>query len=333
MTWLVTGASGFIGLNLLERLAELGEDVVALDQRPVPEAVAQLFPAGRLHASDGDVRDRAALARLMARQGVRRVVHAAAITPGPEREAAAPEATVSVNLTGTAAVLQAAAESGVERVVHVSSVAVFGARVPDGAVIDEDRPHDPATLYAITKSASEAIARRIARVSGLSCVTGRLGVVFGRHEQPSGVRDTMSPFWHATRHAMQGAPLVLPRPARRNWQYATDAANTLIALGLAARPDHDTYNLGPSQVWSVAEWCDMLARRFDGFRYEIADVPGAPIGLHNPSDGGVLSWHRFDAEFPNARRHRATPESAFADYLGWLEARDTPTARRSRERS
>ncbi len=320
MTWMVTGAAGFIGLNLLERLAGQGASVVALDQRAIPATVAEAFAPGTLHAVAGDTRDPALLAGLMTRHGVTRVVHAAAITPGPERERADPCAAVSVNLAGTAAALQAAADSGVARFVHVSSVAVFGPGVPDGALIDEDRPHDPVTLYAITKSASEAIVRRLAAVSGLPCVTGRLGVVFGRHEVETGVRDTMSPFWHATRHAQDGRPLVLPRPARRNWQYATDAADALIALGMATAPRHDTYNLGPSQVWTVADWCGMLADRFPGFRHDIGDVPGAPIGLHNPSDGGLLSWQRFDAEFPAARRPRITPEAAFADYMDWLGA-------------
>lgn len=319
MTWLVTGAAGFVGLNLLERLAARGERVVALDQRDIAADVANRFAPGQLVAVTGDCRDPALLTRSVAENGVSRIIHAAAITPGPAREREDPFSAVSVNLAGTAAALQAAANGGATRFVHASSVAVFGPGVPDGAVIDEDRPHAPTTLYAITKSASEAIVQRFAQVSDLSCAVGRLGVVFGRHEVETGVRDTMSPFYHATERAGTGRALVLPRPARRNWQYATDAADALITLGAADAPHHAVYNLGPPTVWTVEEWCEMLAARYPAFRHSIGDVPGGPVGLHNPSDGGLLSWHRFEAEF--APGPRTTPQEAFADYIGWLEAR------------
>lgn len=317
MTWLVTGAAGFIGLNLLERLAPRGERVVALDQRAVAPGVAAGFAPGQLVAVAGDCRDPALLTHLVAEHGVTRVIHTAAITPGLARERDDPALAVSVNLAGTAAALQAAAAAGATRFVHASSVAVFGPGVPDGAVIDEDRPHAPTTLYAITKSAGEAIVRRYAEVSGLSCVIGRLGVVFGRHETETGVRDTMSPFFHATARARAGEALVLPRPARRNWQYATDAADALIALGAADAPRHVVYNLGPPAVWTVAEWCELLAARYPAFRHSIGDVPGGPVGLHNPSDGGLLSWQRYEAEF--APGQRITRDAVFADYIGWLE--------------
>lgn len=319
MTWLVTGAAGFIGLNLLERLAPRGERVVALDQRAVAPGVAACFAPGRLVAVTGDCRDAALVTRLVAEHGVTRVIHTAAITPGPAREREDPYSAVSVNLAGTAAALQAAAAGGASRFVHASSVAVFGPGVPDGAVIEEDRPHAPTTLYAITKSASEAIVQRYAEVSGLSCVIGRLGVVFGRHEVETGVRDTLSPFYHATTRARAGEALVLPRPARRNWQYATDAADALIALGAAEAPRHAVYNLGPPDVWTVAAWCEMLAARYPAFRHGIGDVPGGPVGLHNPSDGGLLSWQRYEAEF--APGPRITRHEAFDDYMAWLEGK------------
>lgn len=317
MTWLVTGAAGFVGLNLLERLAPRNEAVVALDQRAIAPDVAARFAQRQLTAVTGDCRDPALLTRLVETHGVTRVIHTAAITPGLAREIEDPARVVSVNLAGTAAALQAAARGGAKRFVHAGSVAVFGAGVPDGEIIDEDRPHAPTTLYAITKSASEAIVRRFAEVSGLSCVIGRLGVVFGRHEVETGVRDTMSPFYHATARARSGAGLVLPRPARRNWQYATDAADALIALGAAEAPVHAVYNLGPPDVWTVQEWCEMLAARYPGFRHSLGDVQGGPVGLHNPRDGGLLSWQRYEAEFrPGPRVSR---QEAFDDYIGWLE--------------
>lgn len=312
MTWLITGAAGFVGCNILERMAQQGVPAVALDTRAVPDAVE--VPG--LVQVQGDVRDADLLAQVMREHRVTGVIHAAAVTPGLERERTAPLQAVSVNLAGTAAALQAAVETGVQRFVQVSSVAVFGPGVPDGEMIEEDRPHAPAALYPITKSASEQIARRVAQVSGLPVVIGRLGVVFGRHEVETGVRDLLSPFYHATRRAMEGGHFTLPRPARRNWQYATDAADALIALARAPKLAHDTYNLGPSHVWTVQDWCAMLAERFEGFSHDIGDVDGVSIGLHNPTDGGLLSWQRYEADLRPGRR--ITPRAAFDDYMGWL---------------
>ena len=320
MTWLVTGAAGFVGCNLLERMATRGIAAIALDTREVPVRVSAAFDASALTAVQGDVCDVALLSRLMREHSVTTVIHAAAITPGIERERTGLYQVVSVNLSGTAAALQAAVQTGVQRFILVSSVAVFGPGVPDGEIIEEDRPLAPVALYPITKATSEMIARRVAQVSGLPIVIGRLGVVFGRHEAETGVRDLLSPFYHATRRAMAGGHFTLPRPARRNWQYATDAADALIALAQKPSLGHDTYNLGPSHVWTVQDWCGMLAQRFGSFTHEIGDVEGASIGLHNPSDGGLLSWQRYEDEMaPGAR---ITPQAAFDDYMGWLAGKD-----------
>ena len=316
MTCMVTGAAGFVGCNILERMARQGLAAVAVDTRAIPASVTDAFVSGGLVSVQGDVRDVDLLSNIMRDRSVTSVIHAAAVTPGVERERTAPFQTVSVNLSGTAAVLQAAVENDVRRFVQVSSVAVFGPGVPDGEIIEEDRPHAPTALYPITKSASELIARRVAQLSGLPLVIGRLGVVFGRHEVKTGVRDLLSPFYHSTRQAMAGGHFTLPRPARRNWQYATDAADALIALAQASSLIHDTYNLGPSQVWTIQDWCGFLAEKFPDFSHNIDDVDGASIGLHNPTDGGLLSWHRYEGEF--APGDRIKPRQAFEDYMGWL---------------
>lgn len=320
MTWLVTGAAGFVGCNILERMAGQGLPAVALDTREVPEPVCNAFDPGGLTSVQGDVRDVDLLSQVMREHKASAVIHTAAVTPGIERERTAPLQTVSVNLSGTAAALQAAVENNVQRFVQVSSVAVFGPGVPDGEIIEEDRPHAPAALYPITKSSSELIARRVAQVSELPVVIGRLGVVFGRHEVETGVRDLLSPFYHATHRAMEGGHFTLPRPARRNWQYATDAADGLIALAGAASLKHDTYNLGPSHVWTVQEWCELLSARFRDFSHDIGDVEGVSVGLHNPTDGGLLSWQRYEDEMSPG--DRITPHAAFEDYMDWLASQN-----------
>lgn len=318
MSVLVTGGAGFVGLNILEALASRGVAAVSLDIRNVPAEVAGRFAPGAFSEVIGDVCDAALLHRIMADHGVTSVVHAAAITAGLQREQTAPARVVAVNLGGLAACLEAAMIAKVGRFVYVSSVAVFGTEVADGALIAEDHLHAPTTLYAITKSAGEAIVARLAAVSGLSTVIGRLGVVYGRHETHTGARDTMSPFYYATQRAMTGGSLVLPRPARRNWQYGSDAGEALAVLALAQSPSQAIYNLGPSVVFTVLDWCALLQTRYPSFKATVGDVPGGPVGLHNPRDGGLLSWQRFEEEF--GVTSRPDLDGAFADYMAFMTA-------------
>lgn len=85
-----------------------------------------------------------------------------------------PEEILSVNLGGLASVLAACADAGVKRFVSVSSIGVFGTSPKDGEALEEDRPHTPATLYGITKSAGEAIVQRLAGLHGLDYIIARL---------------------------------------------------------------------------------------------------------------------------------------------------------------
>ncbi len=318
MTVLVTGGAGFVGLNILETLAARAQRAVCFGRRAVPASVSALFAPGQLIEVVGDVSDATLLRQSMTQNGVTAVIHAAAITAGVDREREAAAQVVSVNLVGLTHCLEAARASGVERFVFASSVSVFGTGIVDGALIEEDHPLAPVTLYAITKASGEAIVRRFAQVSGLPCIIGRLGVVFGRHEADTGVRDTMSPFFHALHRARRGESLVLPRPARRNWQYGAHAGEALATLAIASNPQHQVYNLGPEPVFTVLQWCDRLKARFPAFSVTVDPAaPGAPIGLHNPSDGGLLSWQRYQAEFGPAGNWDL--ERAFDDYMAFLD--------------
>lgn len=130
MKLLVTGASGFLGRHLIERLAT-EHDVVGLCRRP--------GSADRLVA--GDVLDRASLAEPM--EGCDAVVHAAGAVSHRQADA---DWLYEVHVTGTSNVLAAAAEAGVERVVHVSTSGTVAVSEQE-AVLDEASP-DPLAVIA-----------------------------------------------------------------------------------------------------------------------------------------------------------------------------------------
>jgi UDP-glucuronate 4-epimerase len=314
---LVTGASGFIGLNLLDVLLARPGVVVGFSAEPIPWELKSRLPDGPgvLVEVCGDIRDAEQLTTTMLDQRVTRVAHLAAVTAGEDRERRAAADIVSVNLVGAASVLQAASDAGVPIVLYAGSVAVFGGG-PDGGVLEEDAAHAPRTLYGITKSAAETIVTRLGSLHGLDWTIARLGRVFGPFERDTAVRDTLSQIAAVTRLATLGRPAAFARPCVKNWSYGRDAAAALATLLGAPARRHRVYHLGTPHVWPLAAWCDRLTQRFPGFTYTVGSGAGEMIDLGGASDGALLSWHRFEAEFGPPARYDL--DAAFDDYMTWL---------------
>ena len=109
MRILVFGGTGFVGLNIAQALLARGLAVTLFDRARLPPAAQEAFAeyADRLTSVQGDVTDRQAIEDVIAR-GFEAIVLAAAITAGPEREAAEPESILRVNLLAQTAILTAA---------------------------------------------------------------------------------------------------------------------------------------------------------------------------------------------------------------------------------
>jgi UDP-glucuronate 4-epimerase len=298
---LVTGASGFVGLNLLQQALAAGHDVVGLSAAPVAAPVLERLQAlpGRYTEVIGDVRERGLLTALMREHAVDRVAHLAAITASAARERVAADQIIAVNLAGLAAVMSVAAEAGAQRFLSTSSIAVYGGQPPDGSLMVEDTPHAPQNLYAITKSSGEAVTARLGDLLGLDGVIARLGRVFGPFEHDTGVRDTLSQIHQVTAGAIAGQAVSFERPCLKNWSYAPDVAARLLTLLNAPQHRHRIYNLGTEHAWTLADWCGLLARRYADFRFRIgaSESGDLPIDLVGPRDSGLLSWQRFADEF------------------------------------
>lgn len=259
MTVLITGASGFVGLALVEALLAGGNGVVALDAAPMP-AIAQAHFAslpGALRMVVADARDEAAMARAM--EGAECMVIMAAVTAGVEREAAAPEAVIEVNVKSVATAVRLAVGARLQRVLHLSSVAVYGADAQTKGPLSEDMACRPVTLYGVTKAAGEATALRLAALGGLDLVAARLGSCFSPWEHATGLRDTLSPQLEILRASHRGEPVVLESDAARDWLYVRDAAAGLTALLRAPALRHRVYNVGSGMVWPLSAWCDAVS--------------------------------------------------------------------------
>jgi UDP-N-acetylglucosamine/UDP-N-acetylgalactosamine 4-epimerase len=196
--WLVTGAAGFIGSNLVQLLLELGQEVVGLDnfatghRRNLDEVIACVGPdaASRFRFIEGDIRDldtcRAAC------QDAIFVLHEAALGSVP-RSLKDPIATNESNVTGFLNMLVAASEAGVRRLVYAASSSTYGDH--PGLPKVEDRIGRPLSPYAVTKYVNELYADVFHRSYGLETIGLRYFNVFGRRQDPDGAYAAVIPRW------------------------------------------------------------------------------------------------------------------------------------------
>jgi len=168
--WLVTGAAGFIGSNLVERLLELGQEVVGLDNfstghprnvGDVRESVGRILASHYLFIEE-DVRDLSACVR--ACRDVDIVLHQAALGSVP-RSIDNPIATNQSNVDGFLNMLVASRDAGVKRFVYAASSSTYGDHPALPKV--EDRIGRPLSPYAVSKYVNELYAGVFQRTYGL----------------------------------------------------------------------------------------------------------------------------------------------------------------------
>lgn len=187
---LVTGAAGFIGSTLVERLLAEGRRVVGLDcfdpfyaERLKRENLRAALRSERFRLVEGDIRDEAALADAL-QGGADAVVHLAALAgvrPSLER----PVAYADVNVRGTAAVADAAARARVPRFVFASSSSVYGEREQASGPFRESDPVErPISPYAATKRAGELLLHSFHHAHGLSVTCARIFTAYGPRQRP-----------------------------------------------------------------------------------------------------------------------------------------------------
>lgn len=196
---LVTGAAGFIGSNLVEKLLRLGQDVVALDnfltghRHNIEKAIRDSGSnsAGeRLTFIEADIRDPEACVR--ACEGVDIVFHQAALGSVP-RSIADPLTSHACNVDGFVNMLAAAKDCGAHRFVYASSSSVYGDNPTLPKV--EDSVGKPLSPYALTKAINEQYADVFQRAYEISSVGLRYFNVFGKRQDPEGPYAAVIPKW------------------------------------------------------------------------------------------------------------------------------------------
>jgi UDP-N-acetylglucosamine 4-epimerase len=198
--WLVTGAAGFIGSNLVEALLRLGQQVTGLDNFAtghrhnldmVRAAVGEEAWA-RFAFIEADIRNEADCAR--ACTGVEFVLHQAALG-SVSRSIDDPLTTNATNVTGFLNMLVAARDAKVKRFVYAASSSTYGDH-PDLPKV-EDRIGNPLSPYAVTKYVNELYANVFGRTYGMESIGLRYFNVFGPRQDPNGAYAAVIPQWVA----------------------------------------------------------------------------------------------------------------------------------------
>jgi UDP-glucose 4-epimerase len=178
--YVVTGGAGFIGSNIVCRLAQDGHEVRVLDDLSTGHRENLADLAGTVDLREGTILDAALLEETFA--GADCVFHQAAMV-SVQQSVDDPAAAQAVNADGTLCVLTAARQAGVRRVVYASSCAVYGSdpTLPKR----EDMAPCPQSPYAASKLAGEHHCRAFAQAGGLETVALRYFNVYGPRQDPS----------------------------------------------------------------------------------------------------------------------------------------------------
>lgn len=199
-TWLVTGAAGFIGSNLVERLLHNGQRVIGIDnfsngyQENIDSIKANLnaIQQERFQFIEGDIRDLDTCKYVC--RNVDIILNEAALGSVP-RSVANPIATNENNVSGTLNMLVAAKECNVKRFVTASSSSVYGDN-PD-LPKKEERVGQPLSPYAVSKATCEAYAQVFSKVYGMENIILRYFNVFGPRQNPDNPYAAVIPKWFA----------------------------------------------------------------------------------------------------------------------------------------
>jgi UDP-glucose 4-epimerase len=225
---LVTGGAGFIGSHLVDALVAGGHEVHVVDDLStgrVANLEAALEQGAELHTED--VTDTAWMTDLAAIIRPEVVFHLAAHLD-VRRSVDDPAFDAAVNVTGTAAVLDAARRAGARRLVLASTAAVYGRACELPA--RETSPVAPLSPYGASKAAAESYLALFSRLHGLSTLALRMANVYGPRQDPDGEAGVVAIF--AAASAARSPAVVFGDGLQtRDYVHVDDAVDAFLAAG------------------------------------------------------------------------------------------------------
>ncbi|MFC1612172.1 NAD-dependent epimerase/dehydratase family protein, partial [Myxococcota bacterium] len=245
-TYLVTGAAGFIGSNLVRALLERKEKVRGIDNF-ITGHRKNIEGLDHLDFVEGDVTDEGTLRQVIA--GVDYVLHQAAI-PSVPRSVDQPLASHHANTTGTLHVLETARQSGtVKRVVYASSSSAYGDTPTLPKV--ETMPTQPRSPYAVSKLAGEQYASVYSHVFRLECVSLRYFNIFGPRQDPSSHYAAVIPKFIECALQRQPPPVFGDGKQSRDFTHVENAVEANLKACTAPDVAGETFNVACGQSYDL----------------------------------------------------------------------------------
>ncbi|MDT8284428.1 MAG: SDR family oxidoreductase [Thermovirgaceae bacterium] len=301
--WVVTGAAGFIGSHLVERLLGLGQQVTGLDsflsgsQANIDEAVrSSSGRSSNFRLIRGDIRDMEACRE--ACDGADFVLHQAALVSVP-RSFEDPDLNNSCNVTGFLNMLIASRDAGVRSFIFASSAAVYGEQ-PQGA-IREDSPLAPLSPYAVAKRTDELYSNVLS--SGMKSVGLRYMNAYGPRQDPSSPYSGVISIW-MDRFLKGDIPVIYgDGKTTRDFVFAGDIvqANILAALS-------DPGGSGRENIFNIGTGIPTTIESLLNFLKDI-------IGKHRSGSGEVRA--KYMPERHGDIRHSQADISLARKILGY----------------
>ena len=286
----VTGAAGFIGSHLAERLCARGDRVIGFDNFDAfyPRDVKQrnLDALGRqpgFSFVEGDVRDPAALARAFGAGRPDVVVHLAALA-GVRPSLAEPARYADVNVTGTERVVDAARAHGVRRFVFASSSSVYG-RDSQPPFRESDPCLAPLSPYAATKRSGELMLFTAHHLYGLDVTCLRFFTVYGARQRPDLAIHKFA------RLIAGGRPIELYGDGNtsRDYTFIDDIVDGVVAaIDQPGAPAFRVYNLGGSRTTTLLRLVELISDAL-GQKPVIEWRPEQPGDMHRTLADVTLS--------------------------------------------
>ena len=260
MKYLVTGAAGFIGNFVAERLCKEGHEVIGLDNlNDYYDPKLKLARLKRIEHFTNftfvkmDLADRDGIANLFSEEKFDRVIHLAA-QAGVRYSIENPMAYIDSNVVGFATILEGCRHSNVKHLVYASSSSVYGANKKIPFSTDDNVDH-PVSLYAATKKSNELMAHTYSHLYGLPTTGLRFFTVYGPWGRPD-----MAPFLF-TDAIENGRPINVFNNGKmqRDFTYIDDIVEGVIriqdiipavditSINVEGSPLYSVYNIGNNQ--------------------------------------------------------------------------------------
>lgn len=249
MKVLVTGGSGFIGSHLVDRLVELGHDVISIDREPCINSKST--------SSQIDVNDLSHTIDYY--EGVSTVFHLAGqsrVQPSIHN----PSQSVLDNINATAKVLDFSYKAGVSRVIYSMTSSVYGSQQPPHTESMEPQPLSP---YAVTKLAGEQLCRVYSNLYGLETVSLRYFNVYGPRESEFGEYTTVVKKFLQQKANNEVLTIVGDGEQRRDFTHVYDIVEANIAaMNYKGELKGEIFNIGAGHNYSINQVAQMISNKY-----------------------------------------------------------------------